>query len=49
MAEEVASRIDAIESVADALFAEWNEEIQQYSSNSLKQKSQQQLRKTERN
>jgi hypothetical protein len=45
----VASRIDAIESVADALFAEWNEEIQQYSSNSLKQKSQQQLRKTERN
>jgi len=48
-AEEVASRIEAIESVADALFAEWNEEIQQYSSNSLKQKSQQKLRKTERN
>tara|TARA_R110000744_G_scaffold112467_6_gene210988 strand:- start:11 stop:682 length:672 start_codon:yes stop_codon:yes gene_type:complete len=48
-AEEVASRIDAIESVADALFDEWNDEIQQYSSNSLKQQSQQKLKKTERN
>ncbi|MFT5636030.1 MAG: DNA-binding ferritin-like protein [Cognaticolwellia sp.] len=47
-ADEVAFRIDAIESVADALFDEWNEEIQQYSSNSLKQQSQQKLRKTER-
>jgi hypothetical protein len=34
----VASRIDAIKSVTDALFAECNEEIQRYSSNSLKQK-----------
>lgn len=48
-AETVASRIEAIESVADALFDEWNDEIQQYSSHSLKQKSQQKLRKTERN
>jgi uncharacterized protein YukE len=48
-AEEVASRIEAIESVADALFDEWNDEIQQYSSNTLKQQSQQKLRKTQRN
>ena len=48
-AEEVSSRISAIESVADALFDEWSDEIQQYSSNSLKQQSQQKLRKTERN
>jgi len=48
-AEEVSCRISAIESVADALFDEWSDEIQQYSSNSLKQQSQQKLRKTERN
>jgi hypothetical protein len=47
-ADEVTSRIDAIESVADALFDEWNDEIQQYASNSLKQQSQQKLRETER-
>ena len=39
-AKEVASRIAAIERVADALFNEWDEEIQQYSSNNLKQQSQ---------
>lgn len=48
-ADEVTARIAAIESVADALFDEWSDEIQQYSSNTLKQKSQQKLRKTERN
>jgi hypothetical protein len=48
-AEEVTTRIDAIESVADALFDEWNDEIQQYSSNNLKRQSQQKLAKTERN
>ena len=48
-AQEVASRIAAIESVADALFDEWNDEIQQYSSNNLKQQSQQKLKKTQRN
>ena len=48
-AKEVASRIAAIESVADALFDEWNDEIQQYSSTSLKQQSQQKLKKTQRN
>lgn len=48
-ADEVSSRIDAIESVADALFDEWNEEIQQYSSQNLKQQSLQKLKKTQRN
>ena len=48
-AEQVESRIMAIENVADALFDEWNSEIDQYSSTSLKQKSQQKLRKTKRN
>ena len=47
--QEVASPIAAIESVADALFDEWNDEIQQYSSNNLKQQSQQKLKKTQRN
>ncbi len=48
-AEEVTARVAAIENVADALFDEWNEEIQQYSSNKLKQQSQQKLRTTQRN
>jgi hypothetical protein len=48
-AEEVTARISAIENVADALFAEWNDEIQQYSSANLKQQSQQKMRKTQRN
>jgi len=48
-AEEVESRIVAIENVADALFDEWNDEIQQYSSASLKVKVQQQMKQTQRN
>ncbi|MGB1262486.1 MAG: DUF2959 family protein [Cognaticolwellia sp.] len=48
-AEEVTTRIEAIESVSEALFDEWHEEIQQYSSNSLKQQSKQKLQKTQRN
>lgn len=48
-AEEVSDRINAIENVAEALFDEWNDEIQQYASASLKQQSQQKLRKTQRN
>jgi hypothetical protein len=48
-AEEVGSRITAIESVADALFDEWNDEIQQYSSASLKRQSQQKMKTTQRN
>jgi len=48
-AAEVESRIAAIEGVADALFDEWNEEIQQYSSQTLKRQSQQKLRETQGN
>ncbi|MFD1618997.1 DUF2959 domain-containing protein [Thalassotalea marina] len=47
-AQEVTDRIDAIENVAEALFDEWNEEIDQYSNASLKSQSKSQLRQTER-
>lgn len=46
-AEEVSKRIEAIEDVAQALFDEWAEEIEQYSNASLKRQSKQQLRETE--
>lgn len=42
-AEEVRSRITDIESVSEALFAEWKQEIAQYSSAALKQSSQKKL------
>ena len=45
-AKDVRSRIDEIEDVSEALFEEWEDEIEQYSSASLKRNSQQQLRKT---
>ncbi|XQW84712.1 DUF2959 domain-containing protein [Thalassotalea piscium] len=45
-AQEVTKRIDAIESVAEALFSEWQEEIEQYSNQSLKRQSQTKLRQT---
>lgn len=45
-AEDVRNRIDEIEDVSEALFEEWQDEIEQYSSVSLKRNSQQQLRKT---
>lgn len=47
-AEEVTQRIEAIEDVAEALFDEWRDEITQYSSASLRQKSTTKLRQTER-
>lgn len=46
-AEEVSDRIDAIEDVAKALFREWEEELDQYSSATLRQKSERQLRDTQ--
>ena len=46
-ATEVATRIDDIEDVAAALFAEWEEEIQQYTSTKLKKDSQNKLRQTQ--
>lgn len=47
-AEEVNERIADIEDVAEALFAEWEEEITQYSNASLKRSSQQKLSSTNR-
>lgn len=46
LAKNVKNRIDEIEDVSEALFEEWQDEIEQYSSASLKHSSQQQLRKT---
>lgn len=45
-AGEVRDRIAAIEDVSEALFAEWREEITQYSSPALKRSSQQKLNTT---
>ena len=47
-AEEVSARIDAIEDVAEALFDEWRDEIEQYSNQSLKRQSERQLSTTEK-
>jgi len=45
-AKAVRKRIDDIKDVSSALFAEWEDEITQYHSTSLKHKSQQQLNAT---
>ena len=45
-AEDVTKRIDSIESVANALFDEWQDEIDLYQNASFKMQSQQQLRQT---
>ena len=47
-ADEVTARIDAVEHVAEALFAEWQEEIGQYSNARFKADSQAKLRETRR-
>ncbi|AHF91744.1 DNA repair ATPase [Opitutaceae bacterium TAV5] len=47
-AGEVRSRIDAVESVADALFKEWRQEIRQYTNDTLRTESQRQLDTTRR-
>ena len=46
-AEEVRSRIADIESVSEALFTEWKQEITQYSSTAMKQSSQKKLNTTQ--
>jgi hypothetical protein len=48
-AKEVHERIDAVESVAEALFSEWTQELKQYSNPSLRSESQRQLDVTRRN
>ena len=45
-ASKVKSRINDIESVSEALFTEWEQELEQYSSDSLRRSSQQQLTQT---
>lgn len=45
-AEEVRTRITAVEDVAEALFTEWRDELGQYSDASLRTKSERQLRAT---
>jgi hypothetical protein len=47
-ADDVSSRIDAIEHVADALFDEWAEELEEYTNARLKADSQRKLRQTQR-
>lgn len=46
-AQEVSDRIESVASVSEALFDEWEEELQQYTSESLKRKSRQQLKQTQ--
>jgi hypothetical protein len=45
-AEAVRKKISDVESVADALFSEWEEELKQYSSADLRRKSQAKLTQT---
>jgi hypothetical protein len=45
-ADAVRSRIAAVEDVAEDLFAEWQEELNQYTSSSLKKSSARKLRET---
>lgn len=47
-AAEVSSRIEKIESVADALFDEWEAELAQYQSQELRRSSKEKLAKTQR-
>ena len=45
-AEEVRDRIDAVESVSEALFAEWKNELDQYTSDSLRRDSERKMVQT---
>ncbi|WP_337879790.1 DUF2959 family protein [Rheinheimera sp.] len=47
-AQLISSRVDKVQSVAEALFDEWRDELEQYQSQQLKRQSQQQLQQTER-
>ncbi|MGZ4959205.1 MAG: DUF2959 domain-containing protein [Methylomonas sp.] len=45
-ADQVSQRIQAIEQVSEALFAEWESELELYSNRTLRARSQQQLKKS---
>ncbi|WP_162062274.1 DUF2959 domain-containing protein [Vibrio taketomensis] len=45
-AQEVSDRIDSIEDVSEALFAEWQDELDLYTNASLRRSSEQKLRET---
>ena len=45
-AKSVRNRIASVEEVSEALFAEWNAELKQYTSSALRKKSQEQLTQT---
>jgi hypothetical protein len=47
-ADEVKERIDAVEDVSDALFAEWKDELDQYTNKSLRRDSERKLARTRR-
>ena len=47
-AASVTNRIDKVESVAQALFNEWEEELEKYTNESLKRDSQRKLKDTQR-
>jgi Skp family chaperone for outer membrane proteins len=47
-AKEVRDRVASVEDVADALFREWQQELKQYSSASMRNESQRQLEATRR-
>jgi ElaB/YqjD/DUF883 family membrane-anchored ribosome-binding protein len=45
-AKDVSSHIDSVEDVADAMFREWKEELEQYSDQGLRDQSETKLRET---
>lgn len=47
-ADTISNRIDGVESVAEALFDEWKEELTQYSNSKLRRDSERQLQNTQR-
>ena len=47
-AENVTARIDKVQSVADALFSEWEDELEKYDSAKLRRSSEEKLRATSR-
>ncbi|HCP96977.1 MAG TPA: DUF2959 domain-containing protein, partial [Pseudoalteromonas sp.] len=47
-ANDVSTNINKVEDVADALFEEWRDELEQYKSASLKRESNKKLQTTER-